>query len=200
LAGIAVALATFVLIRWHAAPPEAPRTLKPGERVWIDAVTRRPVTESFLMADKEFRMGEIFRIQNRFHDAQSFYRAAVSIDPAHVEAIDRLGYCLYKLESYEAAEAQFRKALAIEPGFFRSHFYLGRLHKRAQRWTEALAAYRQAFAARKDLTQIGIEYLDLLLRLGMFEEARPIAAELVQRLPTNREIAELQARLLREAP
>ncbi|NLI77515.1 MAG: tetratricopeptide repeat protein [Candidatus Riflebacteria bacterium] len=197
---LALVLAAFLTVaRWEARPAGAPDSRpKAGEKVWIDAVTRRPITESFLAADKEYRMGEIFRIQDRFADATSFYRAATALDPTHVEAQDRLGYCLYKMKDFPAAEEQFKAALRIDAGFYRSHFYLGRLHRRAQRWEEALAEFRLAFAGKKDLAQIGIEYLDLLIRLGLFEEARPVAGELVTRFPSNRQIADLQARVLQE--
>ena len=168
---------------------------KPGERVWIDAVTRKVVTESFLMADKEFRMGEIFRLRGQPRDAVEFFRAAANRDPTHLEAQDRLGYCFYKLKSFEAAEDQFKKALKIDPDFYRSHFYLGRIYRGKQRWTEALSEFRLAFAGKKDLAQIGLEFLDLLIRLGEFEEGRSVATELSRRFPTNRNLADRIAQL-----
>ncbi len=199
-AALLIVLGLVLLINHLRSDPLQDRSveLKPGERFWIDAVSRRPVTESFLMADKEYRMGEIFRIRGRFSDAQEFFRAAISIDPNHVEAQDRLGYCMYRLNSFEMAEAQFRKALQIDPSFFRSHFYLGRLHLRSQRWEDALSEFRHAFNAKRELAQIGIEYLRLLIQLGLFEEARPVAAELVNRFPTNQPLAQLQAQIAKE--
>lgn len=167
-------------------------------KVWVDAVTRRPITEPFLQADKEYRMGEILRLHQRYNDALSFYRAAVAVDRTHLEALDRIGYCLYKAKDYVAAEAALKLALKQDPKFFRSHFYLGRIYREEQKWKEALEEFRQAFAGNAVLPVIGKEYGELLVQLGYFEEAREHFQRLRRMFPTDVTILQTLDQLPRE--
>jgi Flp pilus assembly protein TadD len=166
-----------------------------GPQVWLDAVTRRQITPAFLLADKEYRMGEIFRLKRQFPQALGFYQEALRHDSTHLEAHDRLGYCLFKTDSLVAAEQAFKKAIALDRTFFRPHFYLGRIYFQQQRWEEAREAYARAFAAKPDLPIVGMEYVDVLLQLGLFPEARAVLEDLRQRFPSDVEFLNRRARL-----
>lgn len=168
-----------------------------GTNLVYDAITRRPLTEAFRMADKEFRMGEVFRQRRQFSEALSFYRDALRIDPTHVEALDRTGFCLWKQKDLIGAEQAFTKALSTDPGFYRSQFYLGRIYRDTQQWKEALGALAKAWnqSPKRDFI-VGFEYAELLFQLGMFPEAIDLLGELRSKFPSNSHAEALRIKVL----
>ncbi|MFZ5953395.1 MAG: hypothetical protein ACOYXC_22015, partial [Candidatus Rifleibacteriota bacterium] len=60
---------------------------------WTDIVTQQQVTEKFIAADKDYRMGELFLTRDRVAEASSLFKDALNVDPTHLMARLRLGYC-----------------------------------------------------------------------------------------------------------
>jgi len=195
-AALGILLSFFAFSMSEAAAPAATKgPLPPG--TLIDAVTRRPISRAFRLADKEFRMGEVFRQRRQYVEAIGFYRDALRIDPTHLEAHDRTGFCLWKQKDLAGAEQAFNQALKLDSGFFRSHFYLGRVFRDTGRWKEALAEMARAWSQspKRDF-MVGYEYAQLLFQLGMFPEALDLLGELRTRFPSNAQAETLRVRIM----
>jgi len=194
--GLVILLAFFAFSGNAEAPGLPVRGRLPAGTV-LDAVTRRPLTPAFQKADKEFRMGEVFRQRRKFAEATTFYRDALRLDPNHLDAQDRLGYCLWKQRNLPGATEAFGKALDIDSGFYRSHFYLGRIHRETGEWKAALTSHAKAWnqSPKRDFV-VGFEYAQLLFQLGMYPEALDVLGELRTRFPSNPQGESLRVKVM----
>ncbi|HNV68611.1 MAG TPA: tetratricopeptide repeat protein [Candidatus Ozemobacteraceae bacterium] len=156
----------------------------PAPEYWIDAVSRQRVTRSFLKADSDFQMGEIFANRGDFSSALKLFQDALTEYPAHVGARFREGFCLMQMQDYKGAATSFRKVLAHRADYPLVNLYLGRIALVNFEPDKAAEHLQKEYALRKDL-RVGIEYSRLLNQLGKFPESIQILSDLHRRFPTD---------------
>ncbi|PKL47024.1 MAG: hypothetical protein CVV42_14555 [Candidatus Riflebacteria bacterium HGW-Riflebacteria-2] len=93
---------------------------------WTDSATREKITERYLAADKDYRMGELYLTRDRFSEALILFEDALSIRPDHTLALYRAGYCRLHIKDYAGARTALEKALKIDPTLRYANLLLAR--------------------------------------------------------------------------
>lgn len=108
----------------------------------------------------------------RYEEAESVFREAILLDPAHPGAHNNLGNTLAALGRYEEAERVFREAIRLNPTHPAAHNNFGNTLAALGRYEEAEEALREAI--RLDPTHPTAHYNlgELLLLMGEFGAAR----------------------------
>ncbi|OUL97084.1 tetratricopeptide repeat protein [Paraburkholderia hospita] len=81
---------------------------------------------------------------DRLHDAQTYWRRAIAIQPDYCDAYNNLGVVLKELGRVDEAEACYRNALTISPKHVGAYVNLGRLYAELGRLHESESAYLHA--------------------------------------------------------
>ncbi len=90
-----------------------------------------------------FYLGEIFRADKNFAEAESRYRRALECDPASAEAHLRLGIVLADQKRYTEAAAHLKEAIHLQPDGSSAHYHLAEVYTRLGRSAEAQSEYRK---------------------------------------------------------
>lgn len=172
---------------WYFSDPEVMTATTPGTAgrapsQWVDAVSQRPVTAKYLAADKDFRMGELFLTRDKFAEALKLFEDALAVEPAHLQALVRSGYCRMQLGDNKKAAEIFRRALSADAGLSSVNLYLARIHLAANDNAAAEKHFRAEFKLSADLTS-GMELANFLNRAGKQNEAMELIAELQEKHP-----------------
>ncbi len=172
---------------WYFSNPEVMTTTAPGTagrapNQWVDAVSQRPVTAKYLAADKDFRMGELFLTRDKFAEALKLFEDALAVEPAHLQALVRSGYCRMQLGDNKKAAEIFKRALSTDAGLASVNLYLARIHLAANDNAAAEKHYRAEFKLSADLAS-GMELANFLNRAGRQNEAMELIAELQEKHP-----------------
>lgn len=83
---------------------------------------------------------------DEYHQAMSYYRKVLAIDPLHHEAWYNLGYVQEELQDFANAIASFAKALEVVPGDKDALVNLGNCHMSLNDFEQSVAAYHAALA------------------------------------------------------
>ncbi|HPT47242.1 MAG TPA: tetratricopeptide repeat protein [Candidatus Rifleibacterium sp.] len=171
---------------WYYSDPLAmPNTPPKNARApqqWIDSVSMRPVTAKFLSADKDYRMGELFLTRDKFAEALKLFEDALTIDPDHLQALMRSGYCRLKLGDNKAAAEIFRRVLKKNSGIDSVNLYLARISMTENNLEAAEQHYRAEYALRNDLP-VGLELANFLAKTGNQNDAMELIAALQEKNP-----------------
>ena len=73
-----------------------------------------------------FALGNLRLAQNVPTEAESFYRAALDLDPQHKGAFNNLGVIALDANHYSEAEKWFRRAEDVDPRNAKTHFLLAK--------------------------------------------------------------------------
>src|SRR5262245_7796214 len=82
----------------------------------------------------------------RLADAERQYRALLTADPDHAEALERLGFLGLQAGRSDAARPLLERALALAPELPGRHRRLAEGHAGAGRWAAAAEAWQRALA------------------------------------------------------
>ncbi|KAF1079449.1 MAG: hypothetical protein GQF41_4201 [Candidatus Rifleibacterium amylolyticum] len=93
---------------------------------WTDSATREKITERYLAADKDYRMGELYLTRDRYSEALILFEDALNIRPDHTQALYRIGYCRLHIKDYAGAKTALEKALSLDPKFRHANLMLAR--------------------------------------------------------------------------
>jgi tetratricopeptide (TPR) repeat protein len=131
--------------------------------------------EPMSYAETLFRLGDLLlhESEDRFDDAEAFFKAALREDPGLAAAETGLGEIAYRKEDYVAAAEHFRKAVASERADYRAFFYDGRVKTeqlfKDWSWPITSAARETLEAARVSLRKsiaINPDYAEARVDLG----------------------------------
>ena len=164
-----------------AMPATPPKNTRAPQQ-WIDSVSMRPVTAKFLSADKDYRMGELFLTRDKFAEALKLFEDALAIDPDHLQALIRTGYCRLKLGDNKAAAEIFRRVLRKNSGIDSVNLYLARISLAENNMEAAEQHYRAEYALRNDLP-VGLELANFLAKSGNQNDAMELIAALQEKNP-----------------
>jgi len=84
-----------------------------------------------------FALGNLRLAEEKPTEAESFYRAALSIDPKHKGAINNLGVIAIDADRYGEAADWFRLAAKIDPRNAKTHFLLAKTFVAEGNWSAA---------------------------------------------------------------
>ena len=103
--------------------------------------------------------------------AARFYRAAIDLQPAYVEAHYNLGTALQRLGQLDDSVASFRRAIELHPDLAPAHHNLGNALQTLGRLDEAEAAYRKTLDLAPEAPDTARNLGMVLQKLKRAEEA-----------------------------
>lgn len=104
-------------------------------------------------------------------DAREAYRRAITLDPAHADALVNLGRLLHEAGDARGAEENYRRALATRPGDSVAAFNLGVALEDLGRGDDALKAYESAVLFDPDNADAHYNAASLYERQGQVQAA-----------------------------
>jgi protein O-GlcNAc transferase len=108
---------------------------------------------------------------HRFEDAETFWRRALTRDPAYAAGYANLGNLLMARGDLSGAEAVYRQAIEARPDHATAHYNLGNLLDKLDRPDEAESALRRAVACKPDFAEAYYNLGNLLRARNRPEEA-----------------------------
>jgi tetratricopeptide (TPR) repeat protein len=143
-----------------------------------------------------------FRIDNQFYAAKAnlallynqlgqndraakLLREALETQPELYELAYSLGLLLVEMQQFREALEFLEQASRGLPGRARIHYNLGLLYQHLQNATQAENKLRAALVLEPRNLDFQFGLADHYLKRGMFEEARPIAEDMVSMHPDN---------------
>ncbi len=131
--------------------------------------------------------GVACRALRRYGEAETHYRAAISLDPSFAIAHANLGNVLDLLEKTEDAEQALRQAVSLNPETPDAQYNLACVLTKLERPDQALPLFQSLSAVAPErwdvLTNLGVT----LLALGELDEAEAILLKALDIAPDNPE-------------
>lgn len=129
--------------------------------------------EDYAQAEKEFRailkvdkedsyclsgLGRICLVKKRFMDAKDYFKKALTLRPDNKTGLLGLSEVEFKLKNYSSAKSYIARYENLEPMQGFSRYLLGQIYEKENNPREALAKYKEAL-------QIGLNNIDLFVKL-----------------------------------
>lgn len=169
-------IASFSFTPAPDSPEKVVRKSRKKPDFWVDIVTQQQVSEKFIAADKDYRMGELFLTRDRFSEAASLFQDALAIEPNHLMARLRLGYCRMIQGESSLAETDLKKVLQIAPDIRLANYYLALIAAKEGNVKLADQHYAAEINVNKDLS-IALEYAGFLQEKGMNDKSEKVLDE-----------------------
>jgi serine/threonine-protein kinase len=158
-----------------------------------EALTVRKQALEHLPTTHESRSSlALFLIREQDADgALSVYEKILETMPLDAEALRLSGVLLVKKKELDRAEERFRKLATFDPA---GPYYLGKIALSRKDTEGAIAAFRKQIAQVPMHGPARIDLAEQLLKLGRVGEARAVAEQTLQRLPTEGQQGALRQR------
>ncbi|MEW6710745.1 MAG: tetratricopeptide repeat protein [Candidatus Riflebacteria bacterium] len=192
-------IASFSFTPAHDSPEKVIRKNRKKPEFWVDIVTQQQVSEKFIAADKDYRMGELFLTRDRFSEAASLFQDALSVDPSHPMARLRLGYCRMLQGENGQAETDFKKTLQIAPDIRLANYYLALIAAKKGNIKLADEHYAAEIHVNKDLS-IALEYAGFLQEKGMNDKSEKVLDEFRKIFPDRTLVVQTTPKKPEERP
>lgn len=140
---------------------------------WTDSATREKITERYLAADKDYRMGELYLTRDRYSEALILFEDALNIRPDHTQALYRIGYCRLHIKDYAGAKTALEKALSLDPKFRHANLMLARAAAAQSDNKTAENHFNRELELAKD-PSVAEEYANFLHNTGKKNEAEEL--------------------------
>ena len=145
-------------------------------KLWTDSATREQITQKYLAADKDYRMGELYLTRDRYSEALILFEDALSTRPDHLPALYRVGYCRFNIKDYPGARTSLEKALKINSAYRHANLLLAKIAVAQKNNQLAEHHFKRELELDKD-PAIAIEYANFLHGSGKENEAKAIISE-----------------------
>lgn len=114
-------------------------------------------------ANDIFRAGLGYVEKEKWAEAVAPFKAALRVNPNHLWAHLRLGFCYYALGQYELAMGEFREQLRLNPNRADPQFGMGLCYYRLERYSEAIGPLQEAIRLKSG----DLEFTDAYYYLGV---------------------------------
>jgi len=91
-----------------------------------------------------FELGNSYREQGRFSEAESSFKKAIELNPGNDGAYIQLGWVFRDLGKLSEAESSFKKAIELNPGNDGAYIQLGSFYQERGRFSEAESSFKKA--------------------------------------------------------
>jgi len=125
----------------------------------------------------------LYNQEGRNDEAESLLRDVVTSHPELHEVEYSLGLLLAEKKAYDEAAVYLKRAARGMPGRARIHYNLGLLLQHLKRDSEAEVALARAMTLEPDNMDYLYALTEYYLKRGKFQEAKPIAEQMVARHP-----------------
>jgi tetratricopeptide (TPR) repeat protein len=163
-----------------------------------------PFVETAVERDYRVRtyllLAQIFEMRRPLDEALNYYRDALRLDPASVEAHNNLGNLLDKMGRKDEAMAQYREALRLRPEAPLAHDNLGTLLIQLGRFEDGMREYTEAARLKPDDPLPHYLMGKAWLRHGQSAKAVLAFQESLRRDPDDFHTATYAARVLATDP
>ncbi len=109
-----------------------------------------------------YYMGDCWENLGNYNLASRLYKAAVELDPYHMESLRSLGRTSYKVQDYETSIFAFDKAVSIDPKSSDLWRALGKSYKKFKKPAEAKRCLKRALINQHQDTKNWIEMYEFL--------------------------------------
>ncbi|MBJ6725007.1 tetratricopeptide repeat protein [Geomesophilobacter sediminis] len=121
-------------------------------------------------------LGEAYKGQKRYDQAERCYRLALELKADFVEVYSNLGNALKDQGRLADAVEVYRKALAIKPDFVLVHYNLGNVLKELCEFEDAEAAFTEVLTLKPDHADAAVNLAVLQLLRGDYPEGKAFFA------------------------
>ena len=175
-------------------PPDSPmarssRELLEKARVLVRTPDTAAVLQRFRRETETLLdLAESFRIQKRYEESLTFYRAAIQNDADLVRAHAGLGDALFRLKRYDEAGTTMKQALALQPDSSLArvlHFLIAEAARETGQLDEATEYYERALHIDPRFAQALNSLASLRFEQQRYEEALERFRTLVEIDPQN---------------
>lgn len=173
----------FGLIIFNLMSDDAPEKITAGvPSSWTDAATNVKITQDYLAADVDYRVGELYLTRNYYEDALKMFEYALRRDKTHLLALIRKGNCNYYLKNYDVALKTFQQALTQAPKAQFINLYIARIYRDQKDFKEAIKYYNREMKLEMRV-DIGVEYATFLKSIGENNKSMEVLHDLQQMFP-----------------
>jgi tetratricopeptide (TPR) repeat protein len=95
-------------------------------------------------------LGDIYRDQGEYIQAESAYRQAVTVDPTYKRSWRNLGLMFISINDFEKAADCFREYIKVDPEDFSGYFYLAGTYEQAGSFEAAISVYQEVLELDPD--------------------------------------------------
>ena len=146
------------------------------ERNWLTAdpsaiSAATPADEPSILPQTYFAAARLQEAQGQLEDAVMQYRKAVTVNHDFVEAYNRMGILLGRLNRHADAENALRRAVELRPNSAHLRNNLGFEYAMQTRWSDAEAELTNAIRLRPDFAKAYVNLGMVLAKQHRFEEA-----------------------------
>lgn len=137
---------------------------------WTDSATKEKITERYLAADKDYRMGELYLTRDQFSEALILFEDALAIRPEHSQTLYRAAYCRYHLQDYAGARIILRRVIKLDASFPQANLLLARTAAAESDNNTAEVFFKHELELEKN-PAVAEEYANFLQNIGKKTEA-----------------------------
>lgn len=148
---------------------------------YFDAVLRRSPDNARVLA----LVGQIYLNAQRFHEAEAYYRKAITNGGETPENTFGLATCLAKQNQFGEARELLKKSIELRPDYADAINDLGALYMHEGQINDAVAAFRYGVQVAPDKDILYLNLGRTLIVLRQYDEARQVMQQLLDRKPGN---------------
>ncbi len=182
---------------WHERTPEG---LARAVRYFREAIDADPS-----MAEAYSGLADAYLLQANYDDrdeasaialAEPLIDQALALNPELADAYASRGILLQKQGDFAGAESALASAVSLDPSHVMAHMWRGNAALAMGRLSTAYEYYRTAFGLDPQHPAVAHNYVNTLIELGRYDEARNILAS---RIASDRAMVGLSAQLALES-
>ncbi len=178
-----IAVIFLVLLLFNALSSSKPETITAGiPSSWTDTTTNRTITQDYLAADVDYRMGELYLSRNYYGDALKLFEDALHRDKTHLLARIRSGICYLNLREYDKALNAFDIALSQAPNAQFVNMYIARIYRGKKDFNKAISHYKKEMRLETNI-EVGVEYATFLESIGEHSQSMEVLHDLQSKFP-----------------
>jgi len=134
-----------------------------------------------------YNMARANKALNKINEAISNYKEAIRLNNKNVLAYLNLGFLFNAIEEYELALNEYSSGIKIDPSNYQLFYNRGIAFENLKKYELALEDYKKAVQLNKNFEPALFNKCDVLIKMGLIQEARDIIEGLIKINPNNSE-------------